>query len=331
MVKILHGNFPPQDDPPQNLSRLRNGRPKVMDTIAKLPIHLPAVIDPTFDALRPLLAANDQAIKAGLKTRETHQFGSTAADSLDVYYPPGIKKGSPQKVLVYLFGGGFFAGNKNHPKNPEYVFANLGTWFASKGITTVIGNYRLSKGPGNPNGPAKYPSGAEDLQDMLKWVEKNIPGSEYYVMGNSAGGVHVATFLYDPQFRDYAAKTVKRAVLVGMPGHQCISDGSPIMSAVNAAYYGDADGVLQKSPIALVKNHGIAKSTPPVLGLTSELDPPEILSSFKHFADVFTGAGGQIKTGTLAGHNHISPVIGLNCSDPAFSAWANQVVDWIKQ
>ena len=303
----------------------------MMDTIAKLPKSLPAVIDATFDALRPLLAANEQAIKAGLKTREIHQFASTAADSLDVYYPPDIKKGSTQKVLVFLFGGGFFAGNKNHPKSPDYVFANLGTWFASKGITTVIGNYRLAKGPGNPNGPAKYPSGAEDLQAMLKWVEENIPGSEIYVMGNSAGGVHVATYLYDPQFRELAAKTIKRAVLLGMPAHQLASDGSPIMSPVNIAYYGDAEGVLQHSPVALVKNHGIIKSTPPVLGLTSELDPPEIISAFKQFAEGFAGAGGQIKTGTLAGHNHLSPVIGLNSSDPALGVWANQIVDWIKQ
>jgi acetyl esterase/lipase len=84
---------------------------------------------------------------------------------LDIYYPPSTNEQT--LILLFLYGGGFFQGDKRNKHHPNLTYANLAAFSGSKGYISVIADYRLSRGPGNANGNAKYPSGGEDAVGAL--------------------------------------------------------------------------------------------------------------------------------------------------------------------
>ncbi|CAN0320777.1 unnamed protein product, partial [Ectocarpus sp. 6 AP-2014] len=55
---------------------------------------------------------------------------------LNVWTPPGTRKGSKSPVMVWLYGGGFQQGASSHP---EYDGRRL----AERGVVVVSINYRL--------------------------------------------------------------------------------------------------------------------------------------------------------------------------------------------
>ncbi|KAJ3932802.1 MAG: Alpha/Beta hydrolase protein [Lentinula lateritia] len=102
--------------------------------------------------------------------------------------------------MIYVHGGSLVAGDKVWYKGSLY--ANIGDYFASYGIITVIVNYRLVP-------DVKYPGGAEDILMAREWVYHNISKAEFgegdpekvVLVGHSAGGLHLATnlYLYPPE------------------------------------------------------------------------------------------------------------------------------------
>jgi para-nitrobenzyl esterase len=96
-------------------------------------------------------------------------------------------------VLVWIHGGGFFAGCS---ANPWYD----GTSFARRGLVVVSINYRLGAEGFMELGDAPSNRGLLDCIAALKWVRGNIaafggdPGRGT-VMGQSAGGTAVAASL----------------------------------------------------------------------------------------------------------------------------------------
>ncbi|KAJ3913270.1 Alpha/Beta hydrolase protein [Lentinula edodes] len=122
--------------------------------------------------------------------------------------PPSPSSSSPSSpgynrpVMIYVHGGGLVAGDKVWYKGSLY--ANIGDYFASHGIITVIINYRLVP-------DVTYPGGAEDIQRAREWVYHNISKAEFgegdpekvVLVGHSAGGLHLATnlYLYPPEPR----------------------------------------------------------------------------------------------------------------------------------
>ncbi len=145
-----------------------------------------------------------------------------------------ITTANPNSVFIFLYGGGFVNGAKilpNYPKEGQesLVYANLGHFFAENlALKTVIVDYRLiSHG-------AKFPSGGHDLELAIDWVVDNLdlnhdrnhnhnhnhnsnsPREQHehapldlYVMGNSAGGVHLATYLLAPDFAESRRRLLK--------------------------------------------------------------------------------------------------------------------------
>lgn len=115
--------------------------------------------------------------------------------NVNVFTPsPGVDAALP--VLVYIHGGGFFAGS---PASPWYD----GTAFARDGVVTVVISYRLGfEGFGWVEG-APHNRGVLDWILALEWVRDNIaffggdPG-HVTVAGQSAGGGAVLTLLGIP-------------------------------------------------------------------------------------------------------------------------------------
>lgn len=115
--------------------------------------------------------------------------------NVNVFTPsPGTDAALP--VLVYIHGGGFFAGS---PASPWYD----GTAFARDGVVTVVISYRLGfEGFGWIEG-APHNRGVLDWILALQWVRDNIaffggdPG-RITISGQSAGGGAVLTLLGIP-------------------------------------------------------------------------------------------------------------------------------------
>ena len=114
--------------------------------------------------------------------------------NVNVFTPDPQAHGLP--VLVWIHGGGFFAGS---PASPWYD----GRAFARDGVVTVTISYRLGfDGFGWIDG-APSNRGVRDWLAALEWVQRNIAAfggapDEVTIAGQSAGGGAVLTLLAMP-------------------------------------------------------------------------------------------------------------------------------------
>jgi acetyl esterase/lipase len=301
-----------------------------------------AVLPGTGKAFVPLLMKNKEAIHSIPPTTEA--YGSHPRQKLDVY--PSAKDSKNSPILVFLHGGGLVRGDKIVPNIPdEMVYANLGTYFASRGVTTVIPNYRrVNSETGGED--AVYPSGGEDISLVMKWLETFAggPKRDVYLIGNSAGGVHMSTFLFDPTFLDQrksymsekSSITLKGAIEQSTPFHfkRAHDDRSDMLEK----YYGTADEVSKHCAYGLfetVANSGKSREEvglPKVLVLLGEYDPEdEIEKPGQDFMSLWkkTWAEG-LDFVQMDGHNHISPPLALMSGDTKGEKWAEDVLKWIQ-
>lgn len=116
--------------------------------------------------------------------------------NVNVFTPaPGIGAGLP--VLVYIHGGGFFAGS---PASPWYD----GARFNRDGVVTVSISYRLGFDGFGWIADAPHNRGVLDWLLALEWVQENIGAfggdpSRVTLVGQSAGGGAVLTLLGMPR------------------------------------------------------------------------------------------------------------------------------------
>ena len=102
---------------------------------------------------------------------------------LDVYTPKKAVAASP--VLVFIHGGRWNSGKKS-----QYKF--FGRRLASKGVVTVVPDYRLSP-------RTEYHGATSDVAKALKWTKEHIAeyggdNNQIFVAGHSAGG-HLAALV----------------------------------------------------------------------------------------------------------------------------------------
>jgi acetyl esterase/lipase len=90
------------------------------------------------------------------RAAEAVSYGPAAQQALDVYVPDDAPENAP--VLVHFYGGGWNSGTRK-----GYGF--LGKAFASRGIITVIPDYR-------PHPEGRYPGFLEDSAAAVAWVQE---------------------------------------------------------------------------------------------------------------------------------------------------------------
>ncbi|HEY5623691.1 MAG TPA: alpha/beta hydrolase, partial [Gammaproteobacteria bacterium] len=117
-------------------------------------------------------------------------YGSHDLQNFDLFYMEGSTEPGP--VVIYFHGGGLTGGDKVGADG--LIYSNISRFIARMGGVGVNANYRLVP-------EVRFPAGAEDLHLLLEWVHENVadyggdPGS-VFLMGNSAGSRHVATYLF---------------------------------------------------------------------------------------------------------------------------------------
>lgn len=301
---------------------------------------------PTYKIYSQNLAPNAANIFS--TSRTTHAYGPHPRQHLDLYTPSKPSSEKPRSIFIFLYGGGLVSGNKTVDMVPGGLFyANLGHFFADKlGFETIIMDYRLAAGGpmGGQGHGAKFPSGGEDLDVCLQWVRKTYGGKdgdgrEIYIMGNSAGGLHMTTWLYCDQFKESRRKLLaggngmRVAGVVGLGAPYEFK--SPLEKLGNVKvlreYYGDDAKATENMPISLLRKAVKEKEDvqwPKFLVLDSEYDPEEIQEGAKDFTAEMKESGMEVEYQTVKGHNHISPTLGLGTGIQKEEQWGYDVGKW---
>jgi hypothetical protein len=262
---------------------------------------------------------------------------------LDIYVPHLMSRKSP--ILIFFYGVNFAKGDKIDPLIQDgLLYHNVGAFFAARGITTIIPDYRrVNSEFGGED--AAFPSGGEDVSLVMRWLEGfDYKGSgNAFIMGNYVGGVHVSSFILGPQYLEQR-KTLaaggngiifKGGIELSVPFHfKAVSPGHAD-SLKN--YYGSVEQIRKKCPLGLLeaaRKTGMSRedmAIPKVLLLTGEFDNEnEIAQPVRDFADLraeIWGSGVELKI--IEGHDHISAVVALMSADAAGEKWGEDVADWI--
>jgi triacylglycerol lipase len=199
---------------------------------------------------------------------------------------------------MFVHGGGFVSGDKTRPNTPFYD--NIGHWAVGRGYVGVTMTYRLAP-------QHRWPAGPEDVGLAVEWVARHIAEhggdpARVFLMGQSAGAVHVANYLTDARFHRSAGRALAGALLISGVYDVAIADRNQFQQA----YYGADDskwGQFSSLP-------GLVTTDLPLLATVSELDPDD----FQRQAAAFVAARMAHRREYprmlyLQGHNHLSSVL----------------------
>lgn len=196
----------------------------------------------------------------GVKIERDVKYGPADRHLLDLFTPETGASGRP--VLIFIHGGGFVAGNKRAPGSPFYD--NIVLWAANHGFVGVNATYRLA-----PQSP--YPAGAEDIAAIIAWVtakidERGGDPARIYLMGHSAGAIHVANYVSHPEFHKVKGGGLAGAVMVS----GLYEMGASPMGDGEIAYFGsDPSRYAERSSL-----QGLLSTKIPLMIAAAELDPP---------------------------------------------------------
>ncbi|KAM0754372.1 alpha/beta-hydrolase [Meredithblackwellia eburnea MCA 4105] len=305
-----------------------------LDEVQALPLSIGGSAMQTFGIYMKAQGARQQEILK-VPAKEL-QYGPTDRQKLDVYYPDNVKDGEKAPVLMFVYGGGLVRGDKRMGR-PGFIHGNVGRFFAERGFVTIIPDYRLV---GTHEG-AVYPSGGEDVSLALEFISQpgNLEPSadleKVFLMGNSAGALHICTFLFQssPNIRTLSSLPLKvrGAVLLSAPTD--FNECETIRETVNEQYYGTPRGT-GRTVRELRATKGGEDETP-LLVVTAERDPEnEILSCNRRFLALYSESGplSQVPKPEellIKRHNHISPPLALGLGGDE-DVWGEDVVKWMQ-
>ena len=305
-----------------------------MEHLPALGTSIPETISPTRQIYQQIL--NERADEILSTKKETFRYGPNPRQVLDVYYPSDENNPS-SPILIFFYGGGLVHGDRTL-SNFEHglVYANLGHFFSTLGYITIIPDYRLVP-------EAKFPNGGEDVLASLEWADSRFRGldGDIYLMGNSAGGVHVSTFILAEKFAPERSRFLrpvgglKGAILFSVPFSFREAHKARI-ETLQSYFSSDIEG---NSPLGLLK--AVEKSGAslpiPILVLTCALDPiDEIINPTREFSKLCERlatsetVGGIFEERVIEGHNHISPVFAVGTGKNNEEAWAVGTHEWMK-
>jgi acetyl esterase/lipase len=274
--------------------------PMSEDLVWKL-LELGRVIDPPKTAA--LFAPMQQKEPyQGVKTEREIKYGPGDRHLLDVFTPETGSSARP--VLIFIHGGGFVAGNKRAPGSPFYD--NVMLWAVNNGFVGVNATYRLA-----PQSP--YPAGAEDLAAVVAWVagqigERGGDPARIYLMGHSAGAVHVANYVSHPEF--YKVKDGGLAGALMLSGIYDLT-ASPLGDAEIAYFGSDPSRYAERSSL-----EGLLTTKIPLMIAAAELDPPRFVEQFNLLKQASCKRpNGCARAAMVPQHSHMSEVYAINAAD----------------
>ncbi|KAH9847096.1 alpha/beta hydrolase domain-containing protein [Lenzites betulinus] len=313
-----------------------------MDVVASIKdTEIGIVLGPTQAAFAKVLEGRRAEIES--VTRKTFRYGETERHNLDVYYPPtDAVSGGSTPVLFYVYGGGFSSGARTYDPPLDLAYANVGAFFAKRGIVTVIPDYRLVP-------DAKFPGPAEDVRDAVAWFLSNtaavavatsppsaplaLSSPDVFLMGHSAGGCLITSLFLLPSSLPLTSP-VRAATrgLIPLGGMFKPDFAAPIARpGVLEDLYGSQEAAFALAPVTLAQNadEALVRGFPDFFVLVSESDPPRLKEQSAELVKVLEGRlGKNVRFEEAVGHNHISLTLAPSTGEG--EEWAVHVAEWIK-
>nr|PZN79692.1 MAG: hypothetical protein DIU56_05270 [Pseudomonadota bacterium] len=255
-------------------------------------------------ALYAPLHARD--VPEGIRIERDLRYGTADRHRLDVFVPENAGRDRP--VLIFVHGGGFVMGDKSTPGSPFYD--NVGLWAARHGIVGVTMTYRLA--------PAfRWPSGSDDVAAAVNWVRENIASyggdaQRIFVMGQSAGAVHVGGFVARAHPPGSSGWRPAGAILVsGMFDTRTME-----RNVFFEAYFGTDPKAADEASFL----EALAGSPVPLMMVTAELDGIDFLRQNVRLLEAHLRHRGRFpRLEHLHGHNHLSTVLHLGTDDESLA------------
>ncbi|KIJ19570.1 hypothetical protein PAXINDRAFT_161147 [Paxillus involutus ATCC 200175] len=226
---------------------------------------------------------------------------------LDVYHPPTATTRDDSRkppILLFVYGGGFVDGSRSVA--PQHlVYNNVDAYFALQGILTVIADYRRVPG----------------VKDALRWIIENISSGDtrrIFLLGHSAGGVHVMSMLLLPTLHDSELlRAIHGVALMGVPYEIYNGRGGRLRDA--AEKYGSKGKIAPNQPLSLLKcvSPDVIATLPQFRNLLAESEPRMIKRANVTFLET-------VEEFVLEGHDHSSPLLAL-CTGYG-ERWAEELV-----
>ncbi len=242
----------------------------------------------------------------GVVVKRDIAYGPGPKDTLDTFSPEA--KAKPRPILIFVHGGAFVGGDKNHypDGSPSPFYDNMMLWAVGHGMVGVNMNYELAP-------KAQYPVVQQDIAKVVAWTQANIAKSggdpkKIFLMGFSAGGGHVVSYLTHPEYFPAGGSGLKGAILASMTGGYELAGERP------HPYFGDPSTFAERSAKA-----GLVKSKVPVLITSAEFDPENIVAEDTAAAQALTEAHGPVTFAAIKDHNHLSQVMAFNTADASLS------------
>jgi acetyl esterase/lipase len=250
----------------------------------------------------------------GVKVERDVKYGTADRNLLDVFMPETAS--APRPVLMFVHGGAFVSGDRREGGGPFYD--NIMLWAVRNGFVGVNMTYRLAP-------QAKWPAGAEDIGSAVQWVTNNIGGrgadpARIYLMGHSAGAVHVASYVSHPEFYKVKGGGLAGAITVsGLYDLTAMPLGNP-----ERAYFGaDSSRYAEDSSL-----QGLLTTKIPLMIVAAEMDPPVFVRQFELLKNATCKrASGCARALILPQHSHMSEVYSINTADTRLS---NEILDFVK-
>ncbi|MCK0124625.1 alpha/beta hydrolase [Gelidibacter sp. F2691] len=202
----------------------------------------------------------------------TYTYAVKGMDTLkmDVYKPKNMKKNDSLPVMLWMHGGGFFAGGRDYPSEVK-----LGEIAAERGYIGVLISYRLTrKGQATGFGCdcpkadklATFKSAAIDFLDAAKFIYENkallgADVSKIIAGGSSAGAEGMLNAVY---MREYFVDDLKKYDRVKFAG---------VFSLAGAMV--NADYVTKENALPSVFFHGTADNLVPFASAAHHTCKPE--------------------------------------------------------
>jgi len=281
--------------------------------IAQKLTELGRVIDPPATA-RLYAPFQQKEPYFGFRIERDLKYGPAERNLLDIFMPQNVTSGRP--VLIFVHGGAFVRGNKRLPDSPFYD--NIMLWAVKSGFIGVNITYRLA-----PQFP--WPAGAEDVAAAVQWVSKEITErggdpSRIYLMGHSAGAMHVASYVSHPEFYKVKNGGVRGAIMVS-----AIYDltANPLAEPEQAYFGSDASRYAAQSSLP-----GLLKTNIPLMAVSSELDLPVFVKQLDLLKEATCKRpAGCARTVMLPQHSHMSEVYSINTADTRLT---DQILEFVK-
>ncbi len=251
---------------------------------------------------------------AGVKAERDVKYGPADRNLLDVFTPETGSSARP--VLIFIHGGGFVAGNKRNPGSPFYD--NIMLWAVKNGFVGVNATYRLAP-------QFTWPAGPEDLASVVQWVSEKISErggdpARIFLMGQSAGAIHVAGYVSHPEFHKVKGGGLAGALMVS--GLYDLT-ASPAGDAEIAYFGSDPSRYAERSSL-----QGLLATKIPLMVSAAELDPPRFVEQYELIKQASCKRpSGCARAYMLPQHSHISEVYAINTADTRLT---DEIMDFVK-